>query len=198
MAPCAGSRQPRGDSSASQALVRRTGKAFARMVLMRFQRLETGWPILALLLAIFSSPGLLAARGTSNTTHNLSAVPWSASQVITPETLAKELTLPRDQRPAIVCVGFKFLYQQGHIPDALYKGPAREASGLEQLLAWAHSIPAGTPVVIYCGCCPFTECPNVRPAFQALRTAGLTRVQVLDIEHSFAKDWTQKGYPTKK
>ncbi|MGH9358623.1 MAG: rhodanese-like domain-containing protein [Terriglobia bacterium] len=170
---------------------------FSRVVLMCLRRLKTGWLITAAVLALLLAPGLLAALGTSSATHNLSAVPWSASQVITPETLAKELTLPRGQRPAIVCVGFKFLYQQGHIPDALYKGPAREASGLEQLLAWAHSIPAGTPVVIYCGCCPFHECPNVRPAFEALRTVGLTHVQVLDIEHSFVKDWTQKGYPTK-
>ncbi len=156
------------------------------------------WPVLVVGVALLSAPGQLAGRGTANATQNPSATPWSASQVITPERLVKELALPRGRRPAVVCVGFKFQYQGGHIPDALYKGPGREASGLEQLLAWAHSIPANTPVVIYCGCCPFYECPNVRPAFEALRTAGLTHIQVLDLENSFVKDWIQKGYPTAK
>ena len=67
-----------------------------------------------------------------------------------------------------------------------------------QLKAWARSIPKDTPVIIYCGCCPVSRCPNIRPAFEALRNAGLTNVRVLDLKQSFVQDWMQKGYPTQK
>lgn len=150
----------------------------------------------ALLLALISGAVPLAVRGAS--WPNASAVPWRASQIITPAELAKEITLPKGKRPLIICVGFDALYRGGHIPGALCKGPARDASGIEQLRAWARSIPKDTLVVIYCGCCPFVRCPNVRPAFETLRAEGLTHVQVLDIEDTFVKDWTQKGYPTQK
>ncbi len=154
-------------------------------------------PMLVLALGAALVPVVIHAVSNPNPSSS-QAVPWQSSQVVTPQALAKDLALPKEKRPVIVCVGFKFLYQGGHIPGALYKGPAREASGLEELMAWAHSIPKDTPVVIYCGCCPFTKCPNVRPAFEALRTAGLTHIQVLDLEHSFEKDWMLSGFPTQK
>ena len=151
----------------------------------------------ALLLALISVAIPLAIRGASGPA-NASAAPWRASQIITPAEMAREIALPKDKRPVMICVGFEALYRGGHVPGALYKGPARDASGVEQLRAWSRSIPKDTRVVIYCGCCPFVRCPNVRPAFEALRAEGLMHVQVLDIEDTFVKDWTQKGYPTEK
>ncbi|MDE3180771.1 MAG: rhodanese-like domain-containing protein [Acidobacteriota bacterium] len=115
-------------------------------------------------------------------------------ETITPAALAAEIK--DGKQPRIVCVGFPPLYASAHIPGAPIEGPAREAAGIEKLERWARTVPKGAPVVIYCGCCPFTECPNVHPAWQALRRAGLTNVKVLLLEHSFAKDWVDKGYPT--
>ncbi|HLI30286.1 MAG TPA: rhodanese-like domain-containing protein [Terriglobia bacterium] len=154
-------------------------------------------PILILTLGAVLTPAIMHAVSYP-VPPPFQTVPWHTSQVITPQALAKKLALPKDQRPVIVCVGFSYLYKGGHIPGALYKGPGREASGLEQLMTWAHSIPKDTPVVIYCGCCPVSRCPNIRPAFEALRTAGLTNIRVLDLPQSFVQDWTQEGYPTQK
>ncbi|MGH9356665.1 MAG: rhodanese-like domain-containing protein [Terriglobia bacterium] len=151
----------------------------------------------ALLLALISVAVPLLIPAASGP-MSASAVPWRASQIITPAELAKEIALSKDRRPVIICVGFDALYRGGHVPGALCKGPARDASGIEQLRAWARSTPKDTRVVIYCGCCPFVRCPNVRPAFETLRAEGLTHVQVLDIEDTFVNDWTQKGYPTQK
>ncbi len=123
---------------------------------------------------------------------------WAPSQLISPRELVKELTSSRPHKPVIVCVGFIALYRGAHINGARYEGAASEPSGMARLRAWARSLPKATPVVIYCGCCPFSECPNVRPAFAALRNEGITHVRVLYLEHSFAKDWVDKGYPAQR
>jgi thiosulfate/3-mercaptopyruvate sulfurtransferase len=64
--------------------------------------------------------------------------------------------------------------------------------------AWAATLPKTTNVVIYCGCCPMERCPNVRPAFTALRELGLAKLRVLILPTSFEVDWAEKGYPYDK
>jgi hypothetical protein len=49
--------------------------------------------------------------------------------------------------------------------------------------------------VLYCGCCPWDRCPNVKPAVDALKQMGFTKVKVLYLETNFATDWTGKDYP---
>lgn len=39
------------------------------------------------------------------------------------------------------------------------------------------------------------ECPNVRPAFTALRDMGFTHLRVLMLPNNFAADWVDKHYP---
>lgn len=154
-------------------------------------------PVLGAMLGAALIPAVAPAASSSRTASS-QAVPWRSSQTVMPKALAKELALSKGSRPVIVCVTFRRLYKGGHIPAALYKGPGREADALMQLKAWARSIPKDTPVIIYCGCCPVSRCPNIRPAFEALRNAGLTNVRVLDLKQSFVQDWMQKGYPTQK
>jgi thiosulfate/3-mercaptopyruvate sulfurtransferase len=138
------------------------------------------------------SLGALSPPGSSASIRE----PWAASQLVTPAALAKELAGQGSKRPRVVCVGFEVLYRGAHIPEAKYAGPTRQDSGLASLRAWAAAIRKNTPIVIYCGCCPMKRCPNVRPAFDLLRREGFTRVRVLDLPDSFAKDWVEKGYPT--
>lgn len=121
--------------------------------------------------------------------------PWPQSQLIAPGTLAEEIQA-KGKMPRIVCVGVPSLYKSGHIPGAVMEGPARESAGLAKLIEWAHHVPKDSRVVIYCGCCPFIYCPNVRPAYEALRKAGLTNIQVVAIRSNFYSDWIDKGYPT--
>lgn len=135
--------------------------------------------------------GAPVAAGTAK-----KANPWPPAAQISAQALARELEAGK--KPTVVCVGFPILYEAAHIPGARIEGPGREAAGLERLEKWAHSVPRDTPVIIYCGCCPFIECPNIRPAYEALRHAGLTHIQVLYLEHSFARDWVNKGYPTER
>ena len=40
------------------------------------------------------------------------------------------------------------------------------------------------------------RCPNIRPAYRALKELGYTNVRVLDLATNFHDDWSGKGYPS--
>jgi thiosulfate/3-mercaptopyruvate sulfurtransferase len=122
--------------------------------------------------------------------------PWTDAQTVTPAKLAKEIANSTGaNRPAIVCSGFRVLYKGAHAPGAVYHGPASKPDGLDNLKKWAQEIPRSANLVVYCGCCPFNVCPNIRPAFEALRSMGFQRLRVLVLPNSFARDWVAHGYP---
>ena len=122
--------------------------------------------------------------------------PWIQAQVITPEQLAKELSKAR--KPTLINVAFRVLYQNGHIPGSLYFGAGRDPKAIEDLKQWAKSVPKTQDIVIYCGCCPWDHCPNVRPAFEALKEMGFTHLRVVEIPNNLGSDWVDKGYPIEK
>jgi hypothetical protein len=121
--------------------------------------------------------------------------PWSESDLLQPDTLAAHLRDPSSAKPPVVFVGFTVLYRSGHIPAAVLAGPASKPEGLELLRQAVAKLPRDRELVIYCGCCPFDRCPNVRPAFTELHKMGFTKVTVLSIPENMAKDWVSKGYP---
>jgi hypothetical protein len=127
--------------------------------------------------------------------------PWTAAQAVQAEDFVKELgetKAPAAERPIVACVGFHVLYVGGHIPGASFHGPGSKEDGLADLKKWAQGLPRSANVAIYCGCCPMARCPNLRPAFTALRDMGFTRLRVLLLPTNFATDWAAKGYPVEK
>jgi 3-mercaptopyruvate sulfurtransferase SseA len=98
-------------------------------------------------------------------------------------------------RPTILQVGFKTLYDQAHIPGAIYAGPGNKEDGLANLKAQVEKLPHDGAVVIYCGCCPWVRCPNMGPAWDALHAMGFTNVKALHIATNFGEDWVKKDYP---
>lgn len=129
---------------------------------------------------------------------SVSSRAWNAGQLVQPDALAKQLHGPAASRPLLLCVGFDFLYQSAHIAGAILYGPARNASGLKTLEDAARTWPRNREIVIYCGCCPMKQCPNLLPAFRALENMGFTRLRVLDLDHDFRQDWLQKGFPVER
>jgi rhodanese-related sulfurtransferase len=123
--------------------------------------------------------------------------PWSHKQVVQPAALAAELK-GSGNKPLLLQVGFERLYQQGHIPGAKYCGPASSPEGVANLKACLRDVPHARSIVLYCGCCPWEECPNIRPAFETLKEMGFSNVKVLYIAHNFGRNWAQKGYPVSK
>jgi len=119
-----------------------------------------------------------------------------AGAIMEPEELARILGSREAEKPLIFQVGFRFLYKEAHIPGAEYIGPASKEDGLQQLRKRAAPLARAKLIVLYCGCCPWVRCPNVKPAYDALRSMGFTQVKVLRIEENFGTNWVSKGYPT--
>lgn len=145
-------------------------------------------------------PPLHVSFAAAQTSSERSALdPWTSSETIQPAELANDLTKEKEsEKPIVVCVGFHTLYEGAHVPGAIFHGAASTAEGLDDLKHWAQSAPRSANIVIYCGCCPLSHCPNIRPAFKTLHSMGFTHVRVLLLPQDFASDWVAKGYAVEK
>jgi len=94
-------------------------------------------------------------------------------------------------------VGYRVLYLQAHVPHSEYIGTASEPEGIEHLRKWVQDVPRTQHILLYCGCCPWSKCPNIHPAYE-LRGLGFRNVKLLFIANNFGKDWVDKGYPVAK
>jgi thiosulfate/3-mercaptopyruvate sulfurtransferase len=124
--------------------------------------------------------------------------PWTAKGTVQPADFAKELQQETDPYPTVIYVGVKTLYEGAHIPGAVFYGPGSTEPGLAALKQFASTLPKNSDVVLYCGCCPLEKCPNLRPAFTALKEMGFARLRVLILPTSFNADWVEKGLPVHK
>jgi thiosulfate/3-mercaptopyruvate sulfurtransferase len=162
---------------------------------------ERGAAILALGIcaAMLLAPVLQSNQSRAVHQEKAAADPWTRAQVLEAADLVRELGNSKSgTAPALVYVGFRTLFEGGHVPRASFHGTASKEEGLRELRKWAGTLPRSTNLVIYCGCCPFDRCPNVRPAYTALTDLGFTKVRVLVLPTSFAADWVEKGYPIEK
>jgi thiosulfate/3-mercaptopyruvate sulfurtransferase len=114
--------------------------------------------------------------------------------LIQPNELATQLAA-KGSHPAIFQVGPNYLYRTKHVPGAVYAGPGSKQEGLDLLKQAVDKLPRDREIVLYCGCCPWEKCPNVQPALALLKEMGFTHAKAMYVESSFAKDWTEKGYP---
>ena len=118
-----------------------------------------------------------------------------AAELIQPAELAAVLKSDSAAKPLILQVGFRTLYDQSHIPGSEYAGPGRSEEGLRMLRERVAKLPKDTAIVLYCGCCPWSRCPNVAGAYDTLRELGFAKLKVLYIADNFGADWVDKGYP---
>ncbi|MGO9931833.1 MAG: rhodanese-like domain-containing protein [Steroidobacteraceae bacterium] len=121
-----------------------------------------------------------------------------AADLLQPAELAANLKSATAAKPLILQVGFRNLYVQAHIPESEYVGAAREEAGLKQLRNRVAQLNKGSAIVIYCGCCPWSHCPNVAAAYDALHALGFSQVKVLYIAENFGENWVSQGYPVTK
>jgi thiosulfate/3-mercaptopyruvate sulfurtransferase len=146
-----------------------------------------------LLSAMFAAFTLGHAQTTAKPAATADDIP-AASQ-IQPESLARFMQEANAPNPLILYVGPKAFYVQSHIAGAEFIGPTGKPEGMTKLRNRMATIKKDKPVVIYCGCCPWDHCPNIRPAFAELNKAGFTNVRVLYLKTSFGADWKDKGLP---
>jgi rhodanese-related sulfurtransferase len=114
--------------------------------------------------------------------------------LVQPSDVAARLAA-KDANLVILHVGPNVLYRGKHIPGSIYAGFAAKPEGLDAIKAAAQNLPRDREIVIYCGCCPWSHCPNMKPAYELLKQMGFTHVKAMYVETNFAKDWVDKGYP---
>ncbi len=115
--------------------------------------------------------------------------PWSAKELMEPEGLAGLLNTSKET-PAIFNIG-----PLADIKGAVHVGSTANKAGLDILSRLVAKVPKEKMVVLYCGCCPFRNCPNIRPAFSLLKEQGYKNIRLLDLKHNLKVDWTDYGYP---
>ncbi|MEO7317084.1 MAG: rhodanese-like domain-containing protein [Ginsengibacter sp.] len=136
--------------------------------------------------AFFISLFILA----SNSSQGQQVNNWTKDQLMAPSLLAKNLK-ENKKLPLILSVGPMAL-----IPHSIDLGAASEPESLAKLKNTLSKLPANTGIVIYCGCCPFEKCPNIRPAVDLLKKMNFTNFHLLNLSTSIKADWIDKGYPT--
>ena len=104
--------------------------------------------------------------------------PWTDKQLKDPAVLAAAIADPKAPRPLIFNIG-----------------PANKPDNLEKLKQQLAKLPKDKEVIIYCGCCPYSRCPNVRPAFELLQKLKFKNAKLLNLPSNLNDDWISKGYP---
>ena len=116
--------------------------------------------------------------------------PWKPDQLLLPGVLDSIINSAEREKPLIICIG----------PSALIKGSvelgaAKEKENLDKLRQLLSNEKKDRDIVIYCGCCPFDRCPNIRPAFQVLNEMKFTHSKLLNLPKNLKTDWIDHGYP---
>ncbi len=121
------------------------------------------------------------------------ADPWNKDQVMAPSELAGMIRDSAAQLPLIHCIG-----PSPMIPHSEHFGEAHKDSALRAFRKRLSSLSRDTSLVIYCGCCPFEDCPNIRPAFSLLEEMGFKKHKLLGLHTSLKADWIDPGHPVER
>ena len=115
---------------------------------------------------------------------------WTSKQLTEPAELAATLKTNKDL-PIMFSVG-----PGAVIPNSIDIGMVKDEKNLAKFQEEISKLPKSTNILIYCGCCPFEHCPDVRPAIALLKSMKFTNYHLLDLPHNIKTDWIAKGYPT--
>jgi thiosulfate/3-mercaptopyruvate sulfurtransferase len=104
--------------------------------------------------------------------------------------LAEKLTDAKAVKPVIYNVG-----PVDQIKTAINTGAVSTDAGFKKFRFEVSKITKDKEVVVYCGCCTASNCPNIRPAHKYLLDQGFKKAKILDIPTGIKEDWVQKDYP---
>jgi hypothetical protein len=116
--------------------------------------------------------------------------PWTDKQLMDPAILAATIKNPKAAKPTIFNVG-----PVEQIKGAIRIGPTADEENLKTLRRQLSKLPKDRELVIYCGCCPFHRCPNIRPAFKLLQEMKFKNARLLRLPTNLNDGWISKGYP---
>ena len=124
------------------------------------------------------------------TTNNFQAPTWKKEQLMSTQELADKIKINAKDKPLIFNVG-----PMENIKSAIAVGAATSVTfgnRMESALAMENKTKG---VVVYCGCCSYASCPNIKPAYDILIAQGFKNTKVLELPEGIKPDWVAKGYP---
>ena len=133
--------------------------------------------------------GLMLFVALITKTNAQNPVNWTNDQLMQPAELAKLINAKKNV-PIIFSVG-----PAATIANSKGIGMVKEEGNLRKFKDELKKLPKDTKIVVYCGCCPYEHCPNVRPAIEALKELKFTNYYLLDLPHNIRVDWIDKGFP---
>ncbi len=117
---------------------------------------------------------------------------WTKDQLVEPSALAKSIYLKQNDA-TVFSIG-----PSAVIPGSIDIGMVKDEKNMEKFKGEVDKLHKDSHIVIYCGCCPFEHCPNVRPAIAYLKKQSFTNYYLLDVPHNIKTDWIDKNYPVVK
>jgi thiosulfate/3-mercaptopyruvate sulfurtransferase len=141
------------------------------------------------ILNILKTIIVVASAFASQTLTAQNPVNWTSDQLMQPVQLA-QMMQSNKPLPVIYSVG-----PGAVIPHSVDIGSVKEKDNLNEFKNQLGKLPKDAAIVVYCGCCPYEHCPNVRPAVAALKEMKFTNFKLLNLEHNVKTDWLDKGFP---
>jgi thiosulfate/3-mercaptopyruvate sulfurtransferase len=139
------------------------------------------------IITAFIIPGILALVLAGKAQQK---EPWTLEQLLNPEDLAKTINNPQSDQPVVLCVG-----PVATIKNSIEIGATHEKEGFDKLKKRLKHLSKDEAIVLYCGCCPFNKCPNIRPAFLLLNQMQFKNHKLLNLSQNLKVDWIDHGYP---
>lgn len=146
--------------------------------------------IFTLLFSIFATSLSLAQSAIRSNQTLDKKDNWTQKDLIEPSALAAIIANPKANQPKIFNIGVV-----ENIKGAINLGGVSDKENLQKLNNALSKLPKSTFLVVYCGCCPFERCPNIRPAVNLLKTLGFTNARLLNLTTNLKQNWVDKGYP---
>jgi hypothetical protein len=117
---------------------------------------------------------------------------WTSKDLTAPSDLAATLKSNKNV-PIMFSIGPGAI-----IPNSIDIGMVKDKKNMDKFRAQISKLPKTSNILIYCGCCPYEHCPDVRPAIALLKNMKFTNYHLLDLPQNIKTDWIAKGYPTKE
>jgi hypothetical protein len=115
---------------------------------------------------------------------------WKKEQLMATKELADKITANAKDKPLIFNVG-----PMDNIKTAVAVGAATNVTFSEKMKATLAMENKTRAVVVYCGCCSYSSCPNIKPAYDILIAQGFKNTKVLELPEGLKPDWVAKDYP---
>ncbi len=112
---------------------------------------------------------------------------WKKEQLMPTKELAEKIQTNAKDKPLVFNVG-----PMEQIKTAVFVGRGTSVTGLEKLKSSVAMENKNRTVVVYCGCCSYASCPNIKPAYDVLIAAGFKNAKVLELPEGIKPDWVAK------